>query len=88
MDGRAVPGHLACRLCGIAQSAARSISHGNSRTRPWADIAALFKTGVAPQGSAYGEMRTVVSLSTQHLSEADLSAAARFLTGDLASRQM
>jgi mono/diheme cytochrome c family protein len=52
--------------------------------RGWsaADIATFMKTGIAPQGSAWGEMHTVVTLSTQHLSDADLTALTRFMTGD------
>jgi mono/diheme cytochrome c family protein len=52
--------------------------------RGWteADLAGFLKTGIAPQGSAYTEMHMVVSLSTQHLTEADLLAMVRFLTGD------
>jgi mono/diheme cytochrome c family protein len=46
------------------------------------DLAAFMKAGIAPQGSAYGEMHTVVSLSTQHLSEVDTRAMLRFIAGD------
>lgn len=52
--------------------------------RGWtdADLNRFLKTGLAPQGSAYGEMHPVVSLSTQYLTDADLQALVRFLTGD------
>jgi mono/diheme cytochrome c family protein len=46
------------------------------------DIATFMKTGVAPQGSAWGEMHTVVTLSTQHLTDEDGKAMVRFMTGD------
>ncbi|MFC5474917.1 c-type cytochrome [Paraherbaspirillum soli] len=47
-----------------------------------ADLQTFFATGVAPQGSAYGEMFPVVHLSTQHLSKDDLSAITTYLLGD------
>ncbi|WP_220271952.1 c-type cytochrome [Crenobacter cavernae] len=46
------------------------------------DLNAFFATGLAPQGSAYGEMYPVVHLSTQHLSKSDLSAMSTYLLGD------
>ncbi|WP_213954622.1 MULTISPECIES: cytochrome c [unclassified Variovorax] len=46
------------------------------------DIGTFMKTGVAPQGSAWGEMHTVVALSTQHLTDEDSKAMVRFMTGD------
>jgi mono/diheme cytochrome c family protein len=46
------------------------------------DLAAFMKAGIAPQGSAYGEMHTVISLSTQHLNEADMRAMVRYIAGD------
>lgn len=52
--------------------------------RGWnvAGLRALMKTGVAPQGSVYSEMYTVVHLSTQHLNDVDLNAMVTFLLGD------
>lgn len=52
--------------------------------RGWSerDIGTFMKTGVAPQGSAWGEMHTVVTLSTQYLTEEDNKALVRFMTGD------
>lgn len=44
-----------------------------------ADIAALLKTGVSPRGSVLGPMAEVVLHSTQHLSDADLTAMSVFL---------
>lgn len=47
----------------------------------WAvhDIAALLKTGVAPQASTLGPMAEVVYESLQHLSDADIQAMAVYL---------
>ena len=52
--------------------------------RGWSegDIAAFMKTGIAPQGSAFGEMHLVVSLSTQYLTGTDLHALTRYVSGD------
>jgi len=46
------------------------------------DLQTFFATGIAPQGSAYGEMFPVVHLSSQHLNQADLSAMSTYLLGD------
>jgi len=46
---------------------------------PTADVVALLKTGTAPGGSVMGPMADVVFRSTQHLSEADLTAMASYL---------
>jgi len=46
------------------------------------DLQTFFSTGIAPQGSAYGEMYPVVHLSTQHLSKDDLAAITTYLMGD------
>jgi mono/diheme cytochrome c family protein len=53
-------------------------------SRGWTepDLAAFMKTGIAPPGSAYAEMHLVISLSTQHLSDADMRAMLRFIAGD------
>ncbi|GJH11686.1 cytochrome c [Caballeronia novacaledonica] len=52
--------------------------------RGWtgADLQAFFATGVAKQGSAYGEMHPVIYLSTQHLNPEDLRALSTYLLGD------
>lgn len=47
-----------------------------------ADLQTFFSTGIAPQGSAYGEMFPVVHLSTQYLSKDDLNAVTTYLMGD------
>jgi len=46
---------------------------------PVADVVALLKSGVAPRGSVMGPMADVVFRSTQHLSDADLTAMASYL---------
>jgi len=46
---------------------------------PAADVAALLKTGVAPQASVSGPMSEVVLGSTQHLNASDLSAMVEYL---------
>ena len=43
------------------------------------DVVALLKTGTSPRGSVLGPMAEVVYQSTQHLSEADLTAMATYL---------
>jgi mono/diheme cytochrome c family protein len=52
--------------------------------RGWtaADLQTFFKVGIAPQGSAFGDMYDVVHLSTSHLSDADLNALTVYLLGD------
>ncbi|SAL03379.1 gluconate 2-dehydrogenase (acceptor) [Caballeronia fortuita] len=52
--------------------------------RGWtgADLQAFFATGIARQGTAFGEMHPVVYLSTQHLDTEDLRALATYLLGD------
>lgn len=46
---------------------------------PATEVVALLKNGSAPRGSVMGPMADVVFESTQHLSEADLSAMAAYL---------
>ncbi len=58
----------------LASDAEAGVTHWRE-----ADIVALLKTGVAPQGSVLGPMAEVVFSSTQHLSEPDLGAIAHFL---------
>jgi mono/diheme cytochrome c family protein len=52
--------------------------------RGWSseDLQTFFATGIAPQGSAFGEMHPVVFLSSQHLTQADLRAMSTYLLGD------
>ncbi len=60
------------------------ITPGQLAARGWntADLQHFLAFGLAPQGSAYGEMHDVVHYSTQHLTEADNKALVRYLTGD------
>jgi mono/diheme cytochrome c family protein len=46
------------------------------------DLASFLTTGVAPQGSAYGEMFEVVHLSTQYMVPDDVTAMTTYLMGD------
>ena len=46
------------------------------------DLARFLGTGVAPQGSAYGEMFAVVHLSTQYLTPGDMASLTTYLLGD------
>ena len=52
--------------------------------RGWseADIKQFMKTGIARQGSAFGEMHMVVALSTQYLTDDDLRSLTVYTTGD------
>jgi mono/diheme cytochrome c family protein len=52
--------------------------------RGWtgADLQTFFATGMARQGSAFGEMHPVIFLSTQHMDADDLRALATYLLGD------
>jgi mono/diheme cytochrome c family protein len=46
------------------------------------DLQTFFGVGIAPQGSAFGEMYPVVHLSTQYLTKDDLRALSVYLLGD------
>jgi mono/diheme cytochrome c family protein len=63
---------------------APDITPSGLAARGWTttDLATFFAKGVAPQGSAYGEMYPVVHFSTQHMSGKDISAIATYLMGD------
>jgi mono/diheme cytochrome c family protein len=52
--------------------------------RGWngADLQTFFATGISRQGSAFGEMRPVVVLSSEYLSSGDLRAMSTYLLGD------
>lgn len=52
--------------------------------RGWsgADLQTFFSVGIAPQGSAFGDMYPVVHLSTQYLTKDDLRALSVYLLGD------
>lgn len=68
----------------LARIGAPDISPQGLSTAGWtgADLNVFLGTGVAPQGSAYGEMYEVVHLSTRHLSTPDLAAMTTYLLGD------
>lgn len=68
----------------LARIAAPDISPAGLSASGWtaADLASFLGTGVAPQGSAYGEMFAVVHLSTQHLTPGDMWAMTTYLLGD------
>jgi len=52
--------------------------------RGWSgtDLQTFFSVGIAPQGSAFGEMYPVVHLSTQYLTKEDVRALSVYLLGD------
>jgi mono/diheme cytochrome c family protein len=68
----------------LARIGAPDISPAGLSAAGWtaADLASFLGTGVAPQGSAYGEMFAVVHLSTQHLTPGDLASMTTYLLGD------
>ena len=68
----------------LARIGAPDISPAGLSAAGWtaADLASFLSTGVAPQGSAYGEMFAVVHLSTQHLTPGDLASMTTYLLGD------
>ncbi|MGO4153793.1 cytochrome c [Cupriavidus sp. YAF13] len=68
----------------LGRVAAPDITPAGLAARGWtgADLQTFFATGMAPQGSAYGEMFPVVHLSSQYLNKADLAAMSTYLLGD------
>ncbi|GMG89819.1 cytochrome c [Cupriavidus metallidurans] len=68
----------------LARVGAPDISPAGLAARGWtaADLQTFFSTGIAPQGSAYGEMFPVVHLSSRYLNAADVGAMATYLLGD------
>jgi len=68
----------------LARIGAPDISPAGLAARGWTgpDLQTFFATGIAPQGSAYGEMHPVVHLSTQYLNKNDLAAMSTYLLGD------
>ncbi|SFV00296.1 Cytochrome c, mono-and diheme variants [Polaromonas sp. YR568] len=69
----------------LGRVAAPDITPAGLAARGWtgADLQTFFRTGMAPQGSAWGEMFPVIHFSTQYLSTEDLAAIATYLTGDV-----
>ncbi|ANJ75977.1 c-type cytochrome [Ralstonia insidiosa] len=70
----------------LGRVVAPDITPAGLAARGWtqADLQTFFGVGIAPQGSAFGEMYPVVHLSTQYLNQADLGALATYLLGDKA----
>jgi mono/diheme cytochrome c family protein len=68
----------------LGRIAAPNITPAGLAARGWTpqDLAAYFATGLAPQGSAYDEMHTVVTMSTRYLTKEDLGALTTYLVGD------
>ncbi|MFM0504033.1 c-type cytochrome [Paraburkholderia caffeinilytica] len=68
----------------LGRIAAPDITPHGLAARGWtaADLQTFFATGIAPQGSAFGEMYPVVHLSTQYLTHDDLRAMSTYLLGD------
>lgn len=68
----------------LARVAAPDITPQGLAARGWtaSDLGAFLTTGIAPQGSAYGEMYPVIHFSTQYLRTADVAAIGTYLLGD------
>lgn len=68
----------------LARIAAPDLTPEALAARGWTvkDLQTFFGTGIAPQGSAFGEMYPVVHLSTQYLTPDDLRALSTYLLGD------
>ncbi|AYY56443.1 cytochrome c [Burkholderia multivorans] len=68
----------------LGRVAAPDITPAGLAARGWtgADLQTFFGVGIAPQGSAFGEMYPVVHLSTQYLTKDDLRALSVYLLGD------
>ncbi|WP_144108107.1 cytochrome c [Paraburkholderia sp. BCC1886] len=68
----------------LSRIAAPDITPEGLAARGWnaADLQTFFATGIAPQGSAFGEMYPVVHLSSQYLTHDDLRAMSTYLLGD------
>jgi mono/diheme cytochrome c family protein len=68
----------------LGRVAAPDITPAGLASRGWtaAGLRAYLGRGIAPQGSAFGDMHPVIMLSTTNLAEEDLSAVATYLLGD------
>jgi mono/diheme cytochrome c family protein len=77
-SGQALAGNALGRI------GAPAITPAALAARGWtpADLRAYLATGLAPQGSAFDEMHTVVRMSTQYLAKEDLAALSTYLMGD------
>ena len=70
----------------LGRIAAPDITPHGLAARGWnaADLQTFFASGIAPQGSAFGEMYPVVHLSSQYMTHDDLRAMSTYLLGDQA----
>lgn len=68
----------------LGRFSAPNITPKGLAERGWTpeDLQKFLSTGIAPQGSAFSEMHTVVDLSTRHLNADDQKALATYLMGD------
>ncbi|HEM9001211.1 TPA: cytochrome c, partial [Burkholderia cenocepacia] len=68
----------------LGRVAAPDITPAGLAARGWTgtDLQTFFGVGIAPQGSAFGEMYPVVHLSTQYLTKDDLRGLSVYLLGD------
>ncbi|WP_345814619.1 cytochrome c [Paraburkholderia sp. PREW-6R] len=68
----------------LGRIAAPDITPQGLAARGWTatDLQAFFATGIAPQGSAFGEMYPVIHLSSQYMTHDDLRALSTYLLGD------
>ncbi|WP_179404953.1 cytochrome c [Burkholderia guangdongensis] len=68
----------------LGRVAAPEITPAALAARGWTgqDLQTFFGVGIAPQGSAFGEMYPVVHLSTQYLTKDDLRGLSVYLLGD------
>jgi mono/diheme cytochrome c family protein len=71
----------------LARIAAPDITPAELTRRGWngTDLRTFFSGGIAPQGSAFGDMYPVIHLSTQYLTHDDLDAISTYLLGDHAA---
>lgn len=70
----------------LGRFSAPDITPNGLAQRGWSpdSLQQFLSTGLAPQGSAFSEMHTVVDLSTRHLNAEDQKALAMYLMGDKA----
>jgi mono/diheme cytochrome c family protein len=68
----------------LSRVAAPDITPAELTSRGWTatGLRAFLGRGLAPQGSAFGDMHPVITLSTRSLTEDDLNAAVTYLLGD------
>ncbi|WP_322015690.1 cytochrome c [Paraburkholderia sp. J12] len=68
----------------LGRTIAPDITPAGLASRGWTghDLQTFFSVGIAPQGSAFGEMYPVVHLSTQYLTKDDVRALSVYLLGD------